>query len=464
MTQTLWTEQDIIKATQGFFANDSIRPEMPITGVSIDSRTLVTGDIFIALVGDNFDGHDYVQSAHADGASIAIVSTPVDCPCPQIVVPDTEQAMINLGIYRRHQVTAKIIAITGSVGKTSTKEGLHHILSQQGKTHANLGNLNNHLGLPLSMARMPLDTQFGIFELGMNHAGEIEYLTKMLRPDVACITMIAPAHIEFFDSLAGIAYAKAEIFAGLPTGATVVFPNDCEHADILLNEAQRHKLLPIQCGNNAQADIQLLSHSQTKTGSQVSILLEGRTLEYSIGALGHSWVQNSLIILGMVAAVGGNVVTGAQSLADLKSPTGRGEILSLSNHDKSITVIDDSYNASVISMQNAIDILSSIDAKRHVAILGEMLELGNQSQQSHTQIGKYIMESIVDSVYTVGDGAKPIDTVLSQSKIPHQHYNTADDLQDPLIELINDGDVILIKGSLGSNVHSLATHLKQQFQ
>ena len=460
----LWTVQDIITATNGVFATDNVRPEMPITGVSIDSRSIAQGDIFIALCGDNFDGHAYVQSAHENGASVALVNKPIDCPCPQIVVADTEQAMVDLGIYRRHQVNAKIIAITGSVGKTSTKEGLYHILSQQGKTHATLGNLNNHLGLPLTMARMPLDTQYGIFELGMNHAGEIEYLTKMLRPDVAGITTIAPAHIEFFDSLAGIAYAKAEIFAGLKVGAPAIFPNTCEHADILLNEAKKCKLSPLRCGDNAQADIQLLSHSQTPSGSQVSILLDGQPLQYTIGALGHSWVENSLIILALVAAVGADVVTGAQSLIHLKSPAGRGEILSLTKDNTAITVIDDSYNASVISMQNAIDILCSINAKRHVAILGEMLELGNQSQQYHHQIGQYIMESIVGTLYTVGQGARHIDTALTNTSIKHQHYDNADALQDVLMGQINDGDVILIKGSLGSNVHTLVTYLKQQFQ
>ena len=464
MTETLWTVQDMITATHGVFAHDTIRPEHPITGVSIDSRSLAKGDMFIALAGDNFDGHDYVQSAHENGACVAVVSKPIDCPCPQIVVTDTEQAMVDLGVYRRSQVSAKIIAITGSVGKTSTKEGLYHILSRQGKTHANLGNLNNHLGLPLTMARMPLDTDYGIFELGMNRAGEIEYLTKMLRPDVAGITTIAPAHIEFFENLAGIAYAKAEIFAGLAKGSTAVFPNSCDHADILLSEAKKYKLSPIQCGDNAQADIQLLSHSPTPSGSQVEILLDGRQLAYTIGALGHGWVDNSLIILGLVAAVGGDVTLGANVLSDLKSPTGRGEILSLAKNDISITVIDDSYNASVTSMQNAIDILSSIQAPRHVAILGEMLELGDKSQHYHNQIGTYIMESNTDNIITVGHEAKHIDRVLDKTNLNHHYYPNAGDLQRVLMNHISHGDVILIKGSLGSNVHTLVTYLKQQFQ
>lgn len=458
MGGVLWTTEHMTQATHGVLhapqSTQDNTPIPPITGMSIDSRSLSQGDAFIALVGDNFDGHDYVHSAHKAGASIAIVSQKIDCPIAQIVVPDTTQALIDLGQHRIQNSTAKIIAITGSVGKTGTKEGLAHILSAQGKTHATLGNLNNHLGLPLTMARMPLDTSYGIFELGMNHAGEMTHLSQMLNPHVAVITTIAPVHMEFFNSVADIATAKAEIWSGLAPNSPAIMPLNCPHHDILYTTAVAHDLLPVVCGDTAHCAVQYLNSTVTNTGSQVTITVDGKPINYTIGALGQNWIDNSLLMAGVLHAVGANVTDGMAQLATLTAPAGRGKITPTTVNNTPITVIDDSYNASITSMKNAIAIADSMPAKRRVAVLGCMLELGNTAPDYHQQVGDCLANSTFDYVYAIGDHAQHY---LSQTQ--GEHFATMEQAIPSIMDDLQPDDLILVKGAHGSHVHTLIPHL-----
>lgn len=467
MTEYLWTIKHIVQATQGVLvpvdsrAGESLLPphNPPITGMSIDSRTLQPRDMFIALSGPNFDGHDYVLSAFERGASVALVSRSVPCAIPQIVVRDTQQALIQLGQYRVGNSTAKIVAITGSVGKTGTKEALYHMLSQQGKTHATAGNLNNHIGLPLSMARMPWDTDYGIFELGMNHPGELRALTTMLCPHVAVITAIAPVHLQFFDSVAHIAHAKAEIWAGLGKNAPAIMPLACPHHDILKQAALKQGLRCVICGSTPDCDVVIQHSIGTPSGSKVWASIGQHAVTYTIGIPGQNWIDNSLLILAVLHEIGADIDAGLASLATLSAPAGRGERLYLAINNTPICVLDDSYNASVTSMQNAIGILHAMPAPRRVAVLGDMLELGPASAALHQQVGHALANSAIDCVHAIGQDAQNYLDFLP-STVQGYHHATVAEAIPHIISGLQDHDALLVKGSLGSHVHTIVSHLK----
>ena len=333
------------------------------------------------------------------------------------------------------------------------------MLCQQGKTHATAGNLNNHIGLPLTMARMPQDADYGIFELGMNHAGEMTTLTTMLRPHVAVITTIAPVHLEFFNSVAHIAHAKAEIWTGLPKNAPAIMPLNCPHHDILRETALKQGLRPVICGNTPDCDIAIQHSTSTQSGSSITATVGEQSVCYTIGTLGQNWIDNSLLMLAVLYEIGADIPAGMATLSTLSAPKGRGEFVYLTINNNPICVVDDSYNASVTSMQNAIAILQSVPTPRRVAVLGCMLELGHKSVALHQQVGDTLANSAVDCVHAIGQDAQNYLSTLPAT-VQGYHYRTVDDAIPPIVNSLQDHDTILVKGSLGSHVHTIVSHLK----
>jgi len=463
MTQPLWTAQEILKATGGACG----RNEWVVNGVAIDSRAVKAGDLFIAIVGPNNDGHDYVRQALEMGAVAAIVAHPVEgVTGPLVIVEDTQTAMENLGQAARARTNAKIIAVTGSVGKTGTKEALAHILSDQGETHWAVGSFNNHWGVPLSLARMRADTEYGIFELGMNHAGELTPLSKMVQPHVAIITTIAAAHMEFFDSLDDIARAKAEIFQGLLPHGVALINGDIPETDLLISEAKRLNVQNIRLfGSSDGADIHLEDVTIKSQFSDVSATLEGHKLDFHLPVPGRHWVQNMLSVLGAVHYVGADVEQAVFSLQSIKAPSGRGVQLKLKSKDGGdYRLIDESYNASPIAMQAAFKVLGKLDVHeqgRRIAILGDMRELGDQANEIHRSLLNDLLENHVDMVYASGPHMKHLFEALPRN-MQAGYATSSDGLVTVVLSAVRRGDVVLIKGSLGSKMKVILDALMAQ--
>lgn len=467
--QWLWNITDLVDAMRG-------RPvgAMPdgITGISIDSRTAAAGDAFFAIKGDRFDGHDFASAALANGASLLVVSE-AKLPAlgrlhaPMIVVDDVLAAMGRLGIAARARSKARIIAVTGSVGKTTTKEMLRHVLGEQGLTHASAASFNNHWGVPLTLARMPRDTEFGVFEIGMNHAGEIRPLVKMVRPHVAIITAIAPAHLGHFSGLGEIAAAKAEIFEGLEKDGHVLLNRDSERFSQLKKAAGVCDVSNIHAfGENKQADIKLLSCEPIDGGSRVHANIAGDRIDMTVGLPGRHIVQNALAVMGAVKFVGADLHRAAVALAELPATKGRGARLLLDAAPGNITIIDESYNANPASMRAAIDLLRDTpvsDGGRRIAVLGDMLELGRFSDEMHRELAGPLIESGFDLVLLAGPEIKVLDGALTNS--PAHHYcDDLDSLQTLLLDTVKAGDVVMIKSSNSLGFSSLISALLDKYQ
>jgi len=454
-TRSLWTAGDAAQATGGRAFG-----QWEVNGVSIDSRTVEPGDLFVAISGPNFDGHDFVSDALSRGAAAAMVHrdaadiTPVlRDDAPLLLVNDTTVALEDLGSSARARMNGKIIAVTGSVGKTGTKEGLRLALSDQGLTHASAGNLNNHWGLPLSLSRMPGDAAFGIFELGMNRAGEILRLTAITRPHVAVITTVAEVHSEFFARLEDIADAKAEIFSGLEPGGAAVINRDLGVFQQLADAAKRSPAgKVITFGEAGDADFRLLDFALKAEGSEVEVDAMGKKLAYRIGVPGRHWVKNSLGVLGAVWAAGGDLEKAADSLADLRGLPGRGDRHTVGITGGSFVLIDESYNASPTSMTAAIEVLgqAAIDtAGRRIAVIGDMLELGARSAELHAGLLGSLVENHVDLVFTTGQYTTHLWDILPEN-MRGGHAPTAEKLSPMVSSSLAPGDVVMVKGSHGS--------------
>lgn len=446
MTKPLWNSQEIAKATQG-----RVNGGFEVNGISIDTRTLKKGDLFIALKGPNFDGHDFVAQAFQKGAAGLLGER--DLPGkPSIVVQDSMAALLDLAKASRARCHGKILAVTGSVGKTSTKEMLIHSLSCFGSVHASIGNLNNHWGVPLSLARMPESSNFGVYELGMNHAGEIEPLSLLVKPEMAIITWVAAAHLEFFSSVADIAKAKAEIFAGLQPGGTALLPMDNEHIDLLKSIAKARAVEKIMTfGAGSAADIRLLEYSALAEGGLVAAQYKGKQVGYRIGASGRHLAMNSLAVLGAILNLGLDVDKALAALSQFQALAGRGkkQIIDLPKGSK-IELIDEAYNASPASMQAALQ-TSAEDkpAGRLIAVLGDMRELGPTSEELHRSLSAHLKG--FHKVYLCGPYMKSLWEELPEG-IRGYYAEQSTDLIAPLMDDIKAGDRILIKGSLGTKM------------
>ncbi|MDA0785682.1 MAG: UDP-N-acetylmuramoylalanyl-D-glutamyl-2,6-diaminopimelate--D-alanyl-D-alanine ligase [Proteobacteria bacterium] len=452
----IWTREEVLAATSGHaVASDN---GWTATGVSIDSRTCQPGDLFVAITGENFDGHDYIADAFAAGATAAVTSRDVASgphSAAVIRVDDGLHALASLGRAARDRTDALVVAITGSVGKTGTKEALTLALGALGPTHATTGNLNNHIGVPLTLARMPRDVQYAVIEMGMNHAGEISALSKLARPNIGVITTIAAVHLEFFDHVAGIADAKAEIFDGMCRGGVAVLNRDNVYFAILAARAWARGLESVVgFGAHPEADAHLSACKLSADGSDVTARLGDRIIRYRLNVPGRHWVQNSLAVLGTVSALGGDLNRAAAALADLTPPKGRGARINVQMSGGLLTVIDDSYNASPASMRAAFAVLGNTQPQtggRRIAVLGDMLELGDKSAQLHTALASDLEANCIDQVFCAGPDMAALDEVLPTAMRGGKAADSKS-LAPQVCNAVTAGDVVLVKGSLGSRM------------
>lgn len=452
-THILWTMPEVAAATAGIST-----ASFACSGVSIDSRAIRPGDLFIALKGPAHDGHEFVAAALTQGASAAIVHrlpTGLHDNAPLVRVEDTLQALVRLGRAGRKRALGRIAAITGSVGKTGTKEALRHVLSQQAVTSANEGSLNNHWGLPLSLARLPREAQFGVFEMGMNHPGEIEPLTRLARPHVAVVTTVQPVHSAFFKSAAEIADAKAEIFRGLEPGGIAVLNRDNRHFGRLERAARIAGAESIlDFGRHAEAKVRLVDSTLGAEQSEVVADVAGEIVDYRLGIPGEHWVMNSLAVLAAVAALGAGIKKAAAALADLRPPKGRGLATSVRLADGAFTLVDESYNASPVSVTAALDTLGRrqpTSGGRRLAVLGDMLELGPESAARHVELARPIKRNRIDLVFTAGAFMEHLFEALPQSR-RGGHAAGADRLLPMVLAAVRPGDIVMVKGSAGSRM------------
>ncbi len=444
--KALWTSAEIVAATGGV-----VQGEFACGGVAFDSREIGPGDLFFALKGEASDGHMFVEQSFAKGASGAIVSEPVNHP--HILVKDTALALDQLGKASRARVNAKIIGVTGSAGKTGTKEALYAALdrSSRGKAHRSVKSYNNHVGVPLSLSRMPADTQYGVFEMGMNHPGELSALTQLVRPDVAIITTIAPAHIGFFKDEAEIAKAKAEIFEGLTEGGTAIIPADNTHYPQLRDAAEKYAGQVVSFGFAETADVRVIDYvPAARGGSLVTAKLRSGALCYTLSQPGKHWIANSLAVLAAVEAVGGDLAAAGLALAELGGMAGRGERHQIKVAGGEALLIDESYNANPASMAATISELTNTQATRRVVVLGAMKELGKQSDHYHTGLVSPLIDAKVDYAILVGKEMQILAQSLKdgvEGPADFAHCDTAQEALALLQSTIRGGDVILVKGS-----------------
>lgn len=455
---SLWTGAELNKV----FGSE-LDTGLQIHGVSIDSRTLQPGDLFVALQGVSQDGHLFAEKAVQNGAAAVLVSQKIDgLSCPQIVVFDTLKALEEMAQFARMRSLATIIAITGSVGKTSTKEILAHTLEGFGPVSYSIASFNNHWGVPLSLARLPAEARFGIFEIGMNHAGEIAPLVALVQPHISLITTIAPAHIGNMGTMQAIATEKAAIYSGLVEGGAAVIPYDTEFFTFLsFVAAQYSPRQIISFGEGEEADVRLLKYRSSEVGV-VNVKVYERELSYTFPLRGKHFALNSLMAFAVATALNLDIDLVRQRLETMPAIKNRGEIYELEVKGKKITLIDDAYNANLVSMKAGIDVLMDYPWPHHgrrIAVLGEMLELGEYASKHHEELGQYLNAREVDMVYLSGGEAMQQCLVVLPEIKQHVCVRSPLDLVPSLIRDLQNGDVILIKGSKGSRVSLVVDEL-----
>jgi UDP-N-acetylmuramoyl-tripeptide--D-alanyl-D-alanine ligase len=444
MTDELWTAGEIAGATGGKAHGD-----WAVDGVSIDSRTVHPRELFIALRGPHHDGHAFVADALARGAAALVDCVPDGLSeTPLVVVEDTMAALTALGRAARARRNARTAALTGSVGKTGTKESLRLALSVQAPTHASAASHNNHWGVPLSLARAPRGTAYAVYELGMNAPGEIAALTRLVRPHVAMVTAVEAAHLGFFPSIEAIAEAKGEIFLGLEPGGIAVLNADNAHFARLVAMAEAAGCARvIGFGAAPGATARLRDAQLDPAGSDVRMTLEDREITFRIGAPGRHWVDNALGVVACAAALGADPEVAARALRDFRAPVGRGRQHRLLLPSGSIILIDESYNANPASVRAALQVLATAVGRR-VAVLGDMLELGAHAPKLHAGLAEAVVACGVDQVYTAGPQMRHLHDALPAAR-RGRHVGDAAALLPILEGELRGGDTLLIKGSLG---------------
>jgi UDP-N-acetylmuramoyl-tripeptide--D-alanyl-D-alanine ligase len=439
---SLWTSDEIAAATGG-----TASERFEVVGVTFDSREVQPGDLFVAMPGTIHDGHRFVDGALAAGAAGAIVAHPVNGP--HVLVDDTFAALRALGRAARQRSKATIFGVTGSVGKTSTKEALFAALERNrpGKVHRSVKSYNNHTGVPLSLARMPRDAEFAVLEMGMNNKGEIAALTRQVRPHLALITAIAPAHIENLGSEDAIADAKAEIFEGLEPHGIAVVPNDTAHRDRLVKAARRHVDRIITFGGG-DADVHAVHAVGAEGGgSLISAALLDSELTFTISQRGEHWVSNALAVLAAVEAVGGDVARAGLALADLGGLKGRGQRHMVEIDGGEVLLIDESYNANPASMAATLKSLGAEgDVSRRIAVLGPMRELGAHGEALHAGLAAPVIAAHVDRLILIGEEMRPLDEALGD-RVPVDRVESVDEATDALVRILRPGDAVLVKAS-----------------
>lgn len=443
MTRPLWTAAEIAEATGGTASAD-----FDVDGVAFDSREVGAGDLFVALTGESTDGHRFLDGAFAQGTAGALVSR--DAGHPHVRVTDTFAALEDLARAARARTGAVVIGVTGSVGKTSTKEALFAALDRSpGKTaHRSVKSYNNHTGVPLSLARMPAGSDYAVLEMGMNHAGELAHLTTLVRPHVAIVTAIAPAHTEFFPDESAIADAKGEIFRGLEPGGTAIVPYDSPHRDRLIAAARPHAARIVTFGLDKGADVHPVEQARVGNGGTfVTARIGARELSFTMAQPGAHWVSNAMAVLAAVDAAGADLALAGLALAELGGLPGRGARMSVSLAGGEAVVIDESYNANPASMRATLNVLAA-ERGRHVAILGEMRELGPQSAGFHAALAEPILAARVEAAVLVGEAMAPLADAL-EGKVEFVHVADAAAALDHARRMIAPGDAVLVKGSNG---------------
>ena len=459
-----WQASDILKAL-GLVASPS---DFGATGISIDTRTLKPGEIFVAIKGETCDGHNFIKDAFAKGAVCVVISQPV----PELktesyfLVDDTLEALKAFGSYARLQTEAKVIAITGSVGKTTTKHWLSQVLASFGKTAFSPESYNNCLGVPLSLATLEKDTNFGVFEVGMNNPGEIAPLSTLVQPDIAIITNIAEGHIGHLGSLEKIALEKSEIFKGLKAGGTVVLNQDAPQFDLLKKIATEKGIKNIiTVGRAKDADVILLDYKETPSdyASTITAEIKGKKVQYQLSLIGEHYAFTSLFVFACIHHLGLSLEKAIQTLSTLKPFRGRGlqQKVTLLNGN-TITLVDDAYNANPTSMKAGLTVLKSLSTKgKKIAVLGEMLELGQNTREYHQNLINEVKDAGIDIVFAAGVGMQSLFEELPDA-LKGKFEKEAKALVPHLTSAIQDGDIVFVKGSKGSKVSLVVDYLLSQ--
>ena len=463
----LWTAKAMAEAMRAIVQG---APAENIIGISIDSRTIVPGEAYFAIKGDLHDGHDFVAAALKAGAALAVVEavqrSKFASDAPLLVVDDVLAGLVDLARAARARSHAKVIAVTGSVGKTSTKEALRHVLGAQGETHASVASFNNHWGVPLSLARCPASARFAIAEIGMNHAGEIEPLVKLVRPHIAVITTVEPVHLEFFSGIEAIADAKAEIFSGVEAGGAVVLNRDNSQFARLRQRAEQLGISRIVTfGADQACEARLIDLALHATCSAVHAKILGHDVTYKLGVPGRHMVMNSLAVLAASALAGADLARAALSLSQLEPAAGRGVRRLLEVPGGEALLIDESYNANPASMSAALNVLGQASVGpngRRIAILGDMLELGLTSPALHSGLSEAVTSNHIDLTYCCGPLMHNLWDALPTSR-RGGYAESAAALEAQVVAAIRSGDAIMIKGSLGSKMKTIVNALEKRF-
>ncbi len=463
---SLWTLADMARAMRADIAG---APQAEITGISIDTRTIAKGEAFFALT-DVRDGHDFVEAALKAGAGVAVVARskrdrfPVDAPL--LLVDDVLDGLRDLARAARARMSARVIAVTGSVGKTGTKEALRLALSADGETHASVASYNNHWGVPLSLARCPADVKYAIFEIGMNHAGEITPLTKLVQPHVAIVTTVEAVHLEYFGSIEKIADAKAEIFLGLePEGAAVINRDNSQYERLAAAAKAAGVKNIVRFGEDASCEARLIRFALRGDNSCVHADILGHEVHYKLGAPGRHLINNSLAVLAAASLAGADLALAALALGKLRAPAGRGARIVLHPPGGSALLIDESYNANPASMAAAIALLgqAATGARgRRIAVLGDMLELGSDGARLHSALAADLETAKVDLVYCSGPLMHSLFQALPSGR-RGGYAGTAAELEPAVLGAIRPGDAVMVKGSFGSKMAPIVKALEKTY-
>lgn len=472
-TENLWTAFEAAAATGGVLCSRGGDPghwpaeDWSAGGVSIDTRSLKPGDIFVALR-DARDGHEFLKNAFDSGAAAALVAkAPEDAPsgAPLLVVGDTLEGLRDLARAARLRNFGKRIGVTGSAGKTSTKEILRAVLNASGTVHAADKSFNNHWGVPLTLARLPMATDYGVFEIGMNHAGEITPLTNLVRPHAAIVTTVGAAHLENFDSIDGIAEAKAEIFAGLSRGGIAVLPIDNEYFDLLKKRAEEAGAAAyVTFGEGEDADFRLLDYAEAGTGARIRARIKGEEHSFVFGIPGRHQALNALAALAAADAVGADLNAGMTALGAILPAEGRGRRIQFAVGDGEAMLIDESYNANPASMAAALGLLGTAQPApngRRIAVLGEMLELGSDAPALHAGLAENLMAAKVDRVFAAGDLMRHLWDAIPAA-MQGLYAGSAVGLVGPVTDAVRPGDIVMVKGSNASKVSAVAKALRSR--
>jgi UDP-N-acetylmuramoyl-tripeptide--D-alanyl-D-alanine ligase len=458
----LWTAAEIADATGGAASGP-----FQVAGIETDSREVRSGDLFVALSGESTDGHKFLDKAFANGAAAALVDRPIEAP--HVLVRDTTEALRALGAFARERVGGIVVGVTGSVGKTGVKEAIFAALDRasHGAAHRSVKSYNNHVGVPLSLARMPGASAFGVFEMGMNHAGEIAALTALVRPHVAVITTIAPAHIENLGSEEAIADAKAEVFSGLEPGGTAVIPADSRHFPRLRDAALACGARVLSFGKAREADVRLLDAVPSANGgSLVTAALGERRLCYTVAEPGEHWIANSLAVMGAIFAAGGDLGAAGLALAGMGGLKGRGARHRMAVPGGHALLIDESYNANPASMRATLAQLGHTPASRRVAVLGSMKELGEFAPAFHAQLAEPLAQARVDFAVLVGPEMAVLARELGKGAhnplgkpLAFAHCQGPGEAIAALEEFgLAGGDAVLVKGSNSVGLARVVAH------